>query len=102
MRWRTISPFPGSIHRKEGSMNNSENYPWTTAYVSAALETDISKMILHIAEAERAINNRLIAPNQINRPEHFAIQAARMGLAAMKAERVVESSSIFFGKSRSH
>jgi len=83
-------------------MKNSENYPWTTAYVSAALETDISKMIGHIAEAERAIKNRLIVPNQIDRPEHLAIQAARMGLATMKAERVVESRSIFFGKGRRH
>jgi hypothetical protein len=83
-------------------MKNSENYPWAIAYVSAALETDISKMIGHITEAERAIKNRLIAPNQIDRPEHLAIQAARMGLATMKAERVVESRSIFFGKGRSH
>jgi hypothetical protein len=91
MRWRTISPFPGLIHRKEGSMNNSENYPWATAYVSAALETDLSKMIGHIAKAERAIENRLIMHAQIDRPEHSAIQAARMGLATMKAERVVTS-----------
>jgi hypothetical protein len=72
-------------------MNNSENYPWTTAYVSAALETDISKMIGHIAKAEQAIKNRLITHTQIDRPEHSAMQAARMGLAAMKAERVAKS-----------
>jgi len=83
-------------------MKNSENYPWTTAYVSAALETDISKMIENIAEAERAIKSRLIAPNQIHHLEHLAIQAARMGLATMKAERVVEPRSIFFKKGRSH
>jgi hypothetical protein len=82
-------------------MNNLENYPWTTAYVSAALETDVSKMIGHIAEAERAIKNRLVTHAQIDRPEHSAIQAARMGLATMKAEWVVESGSIFFGKGRS-
>jgi hypothetical protein len=93
---------PGLIHRNEGSMNNSENYPWTTAYVSAALETDISKMLGHIAKAEWAIENRLITHAQIDRPEHTAVQAARMGLATMKAERVVESRSIFFGKDRSY
>jgi hypothetical protein len=38
-------------------MNNPENYPWTTAYVSAALETDVSKMIGHIAEAERVLTD---------------------------------------------
>jgi hypothetical protein len=67
-------------------MNNSENYPWTAAYVSAALETDV----------------RLITHVQIDRPEHSAIQAARMGLATMKAEWVAESRSIFFGEGRSH
>jgi hypothetical protein len=72
-------------------MNNSENYPWATAYVSAALETDISKMTGHIAKAEQAIKNRLITHPQIDRPEHSAMQAARMGLATMKAERVVKS-----------
>jgi len=70
--------------------------------VSAALETDLSKMIGHIAKAERAIENRLIMYAQIDRPEHSAIQAALMGLATMKAERVVESRSIFFGKDRSY
>lgn len=83
-------------------MKNSENYPWTTAYVSAALETEISKMIGHIVEAERAIINRLITHGQIDRPEHSAIQAARMGLATMKAELDVESRSIFLGKGRSY
>ena len=38
-------------------MNNPENYPWTTAYVSAALETDVSKMIGPIAEAERVLTD---------------------------------------------
>jgi hypothetical protein len=38
-------------------MNNPENYPWTTVYVSAALETDASKMIGHIAEAERVLTD---------------------------------------------
>ena len=83
-------------------MNNSENYPWTAAYVSAALETDVSKMIGHITKAEWAIKNRLITHVQIDRPEHSAIQAARMGLATMKAEWVAESRSIFFGEGRSH
>ncbi len=82
-------------------MNNLEDYPWTTAYVSVALESDVSKMIGHIAKAERAIENRLITHAQIDRPEHAAIQAARMGLATMKAEWVVESGSIFLGKGRS-
>jgi hypothetical protein len=82
-------------------MKNSEDYPWAIAYVSAALETDISNMIKPIAEAERAIKSRLIAPDQIDRPERLAIQAARMGLATMKAKRAVESRSIFFGKGRS-
>jgi hypothetical protein len=82
-------------------MKNLENYPWAIAYVSAALETDISKMIKHIAEAELAIKSRLIAPDQIDRPEHLAIQAACMGLATMKAGRPAESRLIFSGKGRS-
>ena len=78
-------------------MNNPENYPWATAYVSAALETDISKRIGHIAKAERAIKDRFVTHTQTDDLEHRAIEAAQRALATLKTERVAGSVSKFRG-----
>jgi hypothetical protein len=72
-------------------VNNPTNYPWQTAYVSAVLETDNVKLIGRIADARRAIEDRLISPIEYNGPEHQAIRAAWNGLAALKAERLDRS-----------
>jgi hypothetical protein len=69
-------------------MNNSESYPWQTAYVFAILETDKSKLIGRIAEARQAIESRLVNPGQIDGPEHLAVKAAWEGLLALEADRV--------------
>jgi hypothetical protein len=69
-------------------MKNPENYPWQTAYVSAVLETNKSKLVGRIAEARQAIEHRLLNPIQLDGPEHLAIKAAWKGLLALKAERV--------------
>jgi hypothetical protein len=72
-------------------VNNPEMYIWQTAYVSAILETDTSKLIGRIAEARQAIEHRLVNPIQINSPEHLAIKAAWKGLLTLKAERIDKS-----------
>lgn len=69
-------------------MKNPENYQWQTAYVFAILETDKSKLIVLIAEARQAIENRLLNPVEVDGHEHLAIKAALKGLLAIKAERV--------------
>ena len=69
-------------------MNNQKNYSWQTAYVSAVLETDKSKLVGRIAEARQAIENRLATLSQIDGSEHLAIRAAWKGLLALKAKRV--------------
>ena len=69
-------------------MKNPENYPWQTAYVSAVLETNKSKLVGRIAEARQAIEHRLLNPIQFDGPEHLAIKSAWKGLLALKAERV--------------
>ena len=68
-------------------MNNPKNYPWETTYVSAALETDFSKLIGRIGRARQAIKHRLATPTQIDDPEHRAIEDARRALATLEAER---------------
>jgi len=73
---------------KEGPVNNPKNYSWQTAYVSAILDTDKSKLIGRVAEARQAIEHRLLNPIQLDGPEHLAIKAAWKGLLALKAERV--------------
>jgi hypothetical protein len=72
-------------------VNNSENYPWQTAYVSAVLETDKSKLVGRIAEARQAIEHRLMNPIHLDGPEHLAIKAAWEGLLSLKARRVDRS-----------
>jgi hypothetical protein len=69
-------------------MNNPKNYSWQTAYVSAVLETDKSKLVGRIAEARQAIENRLATFSQIDSSENLAIKAAWKGLLALKAKRV--------------
>jgi hypothetical protein len=69
-------------------MSNPETYPWQTAYGSAILGINNSKLIGRIADARKAIEHRLYNPIEINSREHLAIQAAWKGLVALESERV--------------
>jgi hypothetical protein len=66
-------------------MNIPQKYRWQTAYVSATFETEQSKWTRSIAEARKAIENRLIKPIQIHSPEHLAIQAVWKRLAPLES-----------------
>jgi hypothetical protein len=69
-------------------LRNPENCAWQTPCVLAVLETDTSELIGRIAEARKAIENRLFQPIQIDSPEHLAIKEAWKGLATLESERV--------------
>lgn len=73
---------------KEGPMSNPETYPRQTAYGSAILGTNNSKLIERIADARKAIEHRLSNPIEIYSREHLAIRAAWKGLVALESERV--------------
>ena len=63
-------------------------YLWHAAYMAAVCETDDSLMPGQILEALAAIEQRLLAPSEIDTEELKAIQNAQDGLQALKAERV--------------
>jgi hypothetical protein len=69
-------------------MGDCSSSPWRTAYVAAIFEKDPAKLTLNIADARAAITERLNGPIEISRLEHEAIEAARQGLAALKAKPV--------------
>ena len=69
-------------------MGDCSSSPWRTAYFSAIFETDPAKLTVTIANARAAITERLNGPIEISRLEHEAIEAARQGLATMKAKPV--------------
>ncbi len=69
-------------------MGDTSSSLWRTAYVAAIFETDPAKLTLNIADARAAITERLNSPIEISRLEHEAIEAARQGLAALKAKPV--------------
>jgi hypothetical protein len=73
---------------KVGFMSDTSSSPWRTAYVAAIFETDPAKLTLTIADARAAITERLNNPIEISKLEYEAIEAARQGLATLKAERV--------------
>ena len=79
------------IAQRKAPVNNPENYPWQTAYVSAILETNKSKLIGRIAEARQSIEHRLLNPILLDGPEHLAIKAAWEGLLSLIARRVDRS-----------
>jgi hypothetical protein len=69
-------------------MSDTSSSPWRTAYIAAIFETDPAKLTLNIADARAAITERLNGPIEISSLEHDAIEAARQGLATMKAKPV--------------
>jgi hypothetical protein len=56
--------------------------------VSAIFEADPARMTIKIADARAAIAARLSGQVEISRLEHESIEAARLRLATLKAERV--------------
>src|ERR1700685_1151033 len=74
--------------RKDGPMTDPKTYSWQAAYVFAILEIDPAKMLSRIEEALKTIDERLRTPTEIDTYERTAIENARIGLAALKAERV--------------
>jgi hypothetical protein len=83
-RRRTVIVVP----QKTGSMTDTSSSAWRTAYVAAIFETDCIRMALRIADARAAITERLNGPIEISKLEHESIEAARQGLATMKAKPV--------------
>jgi hypothetical protein len=69
-------------------MSDTSSSPWRTAYVSAIFEKEPTKMALRVADARAAITERLNNPIEISKLEYEAIEAARQGLAALKAKPV--------------
>ncbi len=69
-------------------MTDSKGYSWQVPYVSAILEIDPDRMLSRIDEAWKAIDERLSTLPEIDGRERKAIEDARTGLAALRAERV--------------
>jgi hypothetical protein len=69
-------------------MSDISSSVWRTAYFSALFETDPAKLTLAIADARRAITERLNRPIEISRLEQEALEAARQKLATLKAKPV--------------
>lgn len=69
-------------------MTDPKTYSWQAAYVFAILEIDPAKMLSRIEEALKTIDERVRTPTEIDTYERTAIENARIGLAALKAERV--------------
>jgi hypothetical protein len=63
-------------------------YSWQPPYASAVLETDPGKMPSRIAEALKAIEERVRSHGELDEPECAAIEDARTRLAVLKAGRV--------------
>jgi hypothetical protein len=78
--------FPRPQGQKEWLMDQT-NYLWHAAYMAVVYETDDSLMPGRILEALSAIEQRLLAPSEIDTEEFKAIQNAQDGLQALKAER---------------
>src|ERR1700685_4589548 len=82
----------GCLPWKGGSMSNPETYSWQQAYLAAVLETDNDLMPLRIYEALAAIEQRLLSP--MDAIEQRAVDDAQTGLLTLKAERIVEGTSL--------
>jgi hypothetical protein len=80
--------YSHAVPPKVGFMSDTSSSPWRTAYVAAIFETEPIKMALRVADARAAITERLNGPIEISRLEHEAIEAARQGLATLKAKPV--------------
>ena len=66
-------------------MQNQLTYPWQTAYVSALMEFDPSKIAAKVREALSSIEDRLKLPLIFGALEYQAIQDARSGISVLKA-----------------
>ena len=73
-------------------MSDPETYSWQQAYLAAVLETDNDLMPLRIYEALAAIEQRLLSP--MDAIEQRAVDDAQTGLLTLKAERIVEGTSL--------
>jgi hypothetical protein len=76
---------------KEGPVNNIPLSRWRTDYASAVFETDQGRMSVRIAAALAAIEERKQSSPEISAIEQKSLEAAQKGLAALKAERIVEA-----------
>jgi hypothetical protein len=69
-------------------MTDTSSSVWRTAYISTLFEKDAVQLVLRIAEAAAAIDERLNSSIEIRPPEHEAIEAARKALTSLKAQHV--------------
>jgi hypothetical protein len=74
----------------EGLLMDQIDYLWNAAYMAAVYETDDSLLPGRILEALAAIEQRLLAPSEIDTEELTAIRNAQDGLQSLKAERVAK------------
>jgi hypothetical protein len=86
------------VPRAEGWLMDQTNYLWHAAYMAAVYEADDSLMAGRILEALSAIEQRLLAPSEIDTEEFKAIQNAQDGLQALKAERVANMQHSGYGR----
>lgn len=68
-------------------MMNSQPPAWQVTYVAAVLETDAAKGLSRIAEAEKAIERRLLDSPVPDELEHQAIKVAWKALSMLKITR---------------
>jgi len=69
---------------------NSPIYPWEVPYMAAVLETDDAALPERLKEAERAVNQRLIAVPYLQEYEYErqALERALEGIARLQRERL--------------
>ena len=68
-------------------MTNSKTYWWQNAFDKAVLEMDWAQVPARIAEALKAIEERLRSSIVYGSTEHLAIVDARRSLATLNARR---------------
>ena len=69
---------------------HSPIYPWEVPYMAAVLETDDAALPERLKEAERAVNQRLIAVPYLQEYEYErqALERALEGIARLQRERL--------------
>ncbi len=68
--------------------------PWQTAYVYAVLETDATKILGRICEAQQAIEARLDEPSGVDDSELEALVDARLALEDLRTNSVVNPAGV--------
>jgi hypothetical protein len=68
-------------------MTNPKTYWWQSSFDKAVLEMDWAQVPAHIAEALKAIEERLRSSIVYGSTEHLAIVDARRSLATLSARR---------------